>query len=73
VTKDEYLRRVAAAHRRWSKAHGDTVKPKPGDANPHDGQQSDIGLWNADRSAPPRVDDELNAELMALTEEYRGV
>lgn len=60
------LRAAAEAHREWSLRHGDEVPYVAADENPHDGQHTDLSIWQADRSAPPEIDDPLNNELKRL-------
>lgn len=69
MTRTEMLAKVAAAHEAWSVRHGDTVPYVAADAAPHAGQVTDLSMWQADRSAPPDVDDPLNAELSAILAE----
>ena len=59
MNRDETLKAAAAAHRAWSLKYGDTVPYNPDD-EPND------GMFQADRSAPPEIDDELNAVLYKL-------
>ncbi len=66
MDRREMLRRVAEAHTAWSLEHGDDVSYVAEDASPHDGQVTDLAVWQADRSAPPEVDDPLNAALKDL-------
>ena len=61
TTRAEMLAKVAAAHTDWSLRHGDEVPYDAADEHPHDGQTTDLSIWQADRSAPPEIDDELNA------------
>ncbi len=69
TTRSEMLARVASAHKAWSLAHGDTVPYVAADANPHDGQATDLPIWQADRSATPETDAELTAELERILAE----
>ncbi len=54
MTRTQMLAKIADAHRDWS---------------PHDGQTTDLSMWQADRSAPPAVDDELNEQIKAILAE----
>jgi hypothetical protein len=69
VTRTQMLTKIGDAHREWSLRHGDTVPYIASDASPHDGQKSDLSMWQADRSAPPDVDDELNEQIKAILAE----
>jgi len=71
MTRDEFLRRVAVIHRAYSHRHGDTVPYNPAHENPHDGVTTDLSLHQADRSAPPAVDDEYNRAVADLIEMRR--
>jgi len=66
------LKAVAAAHEKWSLRYGDEVPYVAGDANPHDGQTTDLALHQADRSASPSIDDPLNAEFVRLVAQLDG-
>lgn len=66
MTRTEALQRIGELHTAWSLEHGDTVPYVPEDANPHDGQTTDLSVWQADRSAPPEVDDRLNEQIVAI-------
>ena len=66
MTRAEALARIADLHTKWSLKHGDDVPYAPGDANPHDGQTSDLAVWQADRSAPAEIDDPLNEAIKAI-------
>lgn len=65
MTRDDMLKAAADAHTAWSLKHGDSVPYVAADANPH-AEHTDLATWQADRSAPPDEDDELNAKLVAL-------
>jgi len=69
TTRTEMLAKVATVHAEWSNAHGDTVPYVAADSNPHDGQTTDLSTWQADRSAPPDVDDSLNEAIRAILAE----
>lgn len=71
VTRAEALRRIAELHTAWSLKHGDTVPYVAADENPHDGKTTDLSIWQADRSAPPAIDDELNAAIKAILAQIR--
>lgn len=60
------LNAAAEAHTAWSLKYGDTVPYVAADADPVNGQTTDLATWQADRSAPAHEDDELNAKLVAL-------
>ena len=60
------LRRVAIAHEAWSMKYGDNVAYVAADERPHDGQTTDLAIWQADRSAPPEIDDLLNSQVQRL-------
>lgn len=66
MTRAEALRKIAALHTAWSLEHGDTVPYVAEHANPHPGSRSDLSVWQADRSAPPEIDDPLNAKIKAI-------
>lgn len=72
MTRAEMLRLANEAHAHWSSKYGDTVPYVAADANPHDGQATDLSLWNADRSAPPLIDDPLNHYLTGLLAQVDG-
>ena len=63
MTRAEALRRIGELHTAWSLQHGDTVPYVKADENPHDGQTTDLALWQADRSAPAEIDDPLNEAI----------
>lgn len=69
MTRTQMLTKIADAHREWSLKHGDTVPYVPADSSPHDGQGSDLSMWQADRSAPPDIDDELNEQIKSILAE----
>ena len=60
------LAKIAEAHTQWSLHHGDEVPYVAADASPHNGQTTDLSVWQADRSAPPSIDDELNEAIKAI-------
>jgi hypothetical protein len=60
------MRRIADLHRGWSLRYGDTVPVVAADSNPHPGSASDYGAHQADRSAPPQIDDPLNEQIKAI-------
>lgn len=66
MTRDEALRQIATLHEAWSLRHGDDVPYVATDSNPHDGRTSDLSIWQADRSAPPEIDDPLNEAIKAI-------
>lgn len=66
MTRTEALRRIAELHTAWSLEHGDEVPYVATDSNPHPGTRSDLPVWQADRSAPPEIDDPLNEEIKAI-------
>ena len=66
MTRAEALRRIGALHTEWSLKHGDDVPYNSADANPHDGETTDLSHWQADRSAPPEIDDPLNEKIKAI-------
>ena len=66
MKRAEALRRIADLHTAWSLQHGDDVAYVAEDANPHDGQTSDLSTWQADRSASPELDDPLNEAIKAI-------
>lgn len=69
TTRSGMLAKIADAHTQWSLKHGDTAPYLADDENPHDGQRTDLATWQADRSAPPSIDDELNAQIKAILDE----
>lgn len=48
---------VAELHTKWSLEHGDNVAYVASDENPHPGEETDLPIWQADRSAPAEIDD----------------
>lgn len=66
MTRAEALARIAELHTAWSLKYGDEVPYVAADANPHDGQTSDLAIWQADRSAPAEIDDPLNEAIKAI-------
>ena len=66
MTRADALRRIGELHTKWSLKHGDDVPYVAADANPHDGQTSDLSIWQADRSAPAEIDDPLNEAIKAI-------
>lgn len=73
VTRSDALQRIAELHRRWSLKHGDEVPYIEADENPHEGEISDLSIWQADRSAPPAVDDPLNEAVKAILAQINAV
>ena len=69
MTRTEMLAKIAGLHERWSLEHGDTVPYVAQDAAPHAGQVTDLSIWQADRSAPPEIDDPLNARIKAILDQ----
>lgn len=69
TTRAEMLAKIAEAHTQWSLRHGDTVPYVADDAAPHAGQVTDLSIWQADRSAPPDIDDPLNEQIKAILAE----
>jgi len=63
VNRAEALRQIAELHTAWSLEHGDEVPYNPADENPHEGHTTDLSIWQADRSAPPAIDDPLNEAI----------
>jgi hypothetical protein len=72
MNRAEFLKAVAAAHEAWSLRYGDEVPYVAADADAPPGQPSDLSIHQADRSAPPEIDDQLNKEIMRLIAEFRG-
>jgi hypothetical protein len=66
VTRAAALRQIAELHQQWSHQHGDDVPYVASDANPHDGEKTDLSIWQADRSAPPEIDDPLNTRIKSI-------
>ena len=66
MNRADALRRIGELHTAWSLEHGDEVPYVAADENPHDGQTTDLSLWQADRSAPPEIDDPLNEQIKAI-------
>lgn len=62
MTRDEAMLEIARIHTQWSLEHGDDVPYVVADARPVDGE-SNLAVWQADRSASPEIDDPLNAEI----------
>jgi hypothetical protein len=73
VTRAEALRRIGELHTAWSLQYGDVVPYVAADENPHDGQTTDLSVWQADRSASPDIDDLLNEEIKAILAQIDGV
>lgn len=69
MTRSQMLAKIADLHTQWSARHGDDVPYVAADAAPHDGQTTDLSAWQADRSAPPSADDELNEAIKAILAE----
>lgn len=63
MTRTEALRQIGDLHRDWSLRHGDTVPYNPDHVG---ADPTDLSIWNADRSAPPEVDDPLNRQIVAI-------
>lgn len=63
MKRAEALRRIADLHTAWSVKHGDEVPYVNADEGPHDGETTDLSIWQADRSAPPDIDDPLNEAI----------
>lgn len=66
MIQDEALRQIAELHTAWSLKHGDEVPYVAEHSKPHDGETSDLSIWQADRSAPPEIDDPLNEKIKAI-------
>lgn len=66
MTRDEALRRIGDLHTGWSLRYGDDVPYVEADSDPHPGAESDLAVWQADRSAPPEIDDPLNDQIKAI-------
>lgn len=69
MTRTEAMRQIAVLHRDWSLRYGDSVPVVAADSAPHDGMHSDYGAHQADRSAPPEIDDPLNEAISAILEQ----
>lgn len=69
MTRTQMLAKIADLHTHWSMQHGDDVPYVAADASPHDGETSDLSIWQADRSAPPDIDDPLNEQIKAILAE----
>lgn len=66
MTRGEAMRRIAELHREWSLKYGDTVPYVAADSAPHPGSRSDYAAHQADRSAPPEIDDPLMEQVKAI-------
>lgn len=66
MTRDEAMRRISALHQRWSLKYGDQVPYESADRPPYSGEIKDYPVWQADRSAPPEIDDPLNEKIIAI-------
>lgn len=66
MTRDEALAEIAKLHTEWSLRYGDEVPYVAADSNPHPSSHSDLSIWQADRSAPPDIDDPLNEKIKAI-------
>jgi hypothetical protein len=66
VTRAEAMRQIAELHREWSLRYGDVVPYVAADSAPHPGATSDYAAHQADRSAPPEIDDPLNEQIKAI-------
>ena len=63
MTRDEAMRRIAQLHHDWSLEHGDTVPYVEADEG---ADPTDLSLWQADRSAPAALQDDLNDAIMEI-------
>jgi hypothetical protein len=72
MTRDEAMRQIAVLHTEWSLRYGDMVPCDPADSSPHPGSASDYGAHQADRSAPPEIDDPLNEQIKAILAQIDG-
>lgn len=66
MTRDEAMRAIAAAHTQWSLRHGDVIPYDQADSAPHADSRSDYAAHQADRSAPPAIDDPLSEEIKTI-------
>lgn len=66
MNRAEMLKAAAEAEREWSLRHGDEVPYNPADENPHPGQQTDLAVWQATRSAPVSIAGPLDEQMAAL-------
>lgn len=56
-------RAIAELHRAWALQHGDSVPYVAADAS---GPKSDLAIWQAERSAPAELQDDLNHAIMEI-------
>ncbi len=66
VKRAEALVKIYDLHTAWSLKHGDEIPYNPEDKSPHEGFKSDLSIWQADRSAPPDLDDPLMEQIKAI-------
>ena len=66
MKRAEALRRIGDLHRDWSLKHGDSVPVNPQDIP---AGATDAGAWNADLSAPAELQDDLNAQIVAILDQ----
>jgi hypothetical protein len=66
VNRQQTVEEIGRLHRAWSIRYGDRVPYNPDHENPHNGVDTDLAIWNADRSAPAEWDDQLNQQIVAI-------
>lgn len=57
---------IRRLHTAWSLRYGDDVPVVSEHRDPHPGMRGDYSMWQADRSAPPEIDDPLNERIKAI-------
>lgn len=60
MTRSEAMRKIADLHTTWSLRHGDAVPY----VSEH--READLAVHQADRSAPPEIDDPLNEAIKKI-------
>ncbi len=66
MTRAEALKKIAELHADWSLKHGDDVPYVAEHEGPNGDEDSDLSVWQADRSAPPGIDDPLNQAIKRI-------
>jgi hypothetical protein len=66
VNRKAALAAITRLHTEWSLKYGDQVPYVAADSAPHPGSRSDLSVWQADRSAPAKIDDPLNEKIKAI-------
>jgi hypothetical protein len=69
ITAGEMLAQAADLHYEWSDRYAEQVPVDPDGAEPNEDGESDYNEHHHTVSAPPEIDDQLNAKLFALVEQ----